>query len=207
MIKALADVHLARKATHVSGILLMVIVHALAPLWVTWACLLFIGLPLVIFDFVRLRNEKLNLFTAKVLGGIMRRKELHRLSGTTYLFFGTAVILLIFPKDIVTLSLLFLAFGDPLASFVGVKYGHNKILGKKSLQGSLAAFFICTLIAVLFFFYKNLLVDHLIVASILAGIIGSLSELLPVWDIDDNCTQPILNASGLSGLFYLFGGF
>lgn len=207
MIKALADIHLARKITHVSGISLMVVAHAMSPLWVSWSFLILIGVPLITFDILRQNNEKLKAFTAKTFGAIMRRRELNHLSGTTYLFIGAAIILLIFPKNIVTLSLLFLAFGDPTASFFGVKYGHNKILGKKSLQGSIAAFVVCTVIAVIYFYYRNLLVDHLVVASLLAGIIGSVSELVPIFEIDDNCTQPVLNAIGLSGLFFLFGGF
>lgn len=207
MIKALADVHLARKITHVSGILLMVLIHSLAPLWVTWVGFASIGIPMIIFDIIRLKNEKLKALAIKLFGAIMRRRELNHLSGTTYLFIGTFIILIFFKNEIITLALLFLAFGDPIASFVGVQYGSIKILGKKSLQGSLAAFLICTIIAAIFFSYKNILVDHLLVASLLAGIIGSLSELVPIGPIDDNCTQPVLNAIGISGLFYLFGGF
>jgi dolichol kinase len=207
MIKAQVDLHIERKLTHIFGVLAMVLVHHLCPLYVTWIIMGVFGLPLIIFDILRQKNDKLKALTPKLFGSIMRRRELHGIAGTTYLITGSAIILLLFPHNIVSLSLFFLALADPLASFAGIKYGTVRILGKKTLEGFLMAFCVCTVTAIFFYYNKRLMVDHLVVVSILSGFIGAFSELLPVGTLDDNFTQPILNAVFLSGLFFLFGGF
>ncbi len=207
MIKAQIDIHLERKLTHIIGVLMMAIAHHFFPQWVNWTVLATVGLPLVIFDFLRLRNAYLHQLTPKIFGKIMRRRELNGITGTTYLLLGVTIIFAIFPHDIVTMSLLFLAFADPLASYVGLKYGTHKIIGKKTFEGSLAAFVVCFILSLLFFHFKNILIAHYFVASLLAGLIGGASEVVPIGKLDDNLTQPILNAMGLTLLFYLFGGF
>lgn len=207
MIKAQIDVHLERKLTHVIGVVAMVVAHQLFPSWICWIILLVLGLPLVVFDFLRLRNDYLHQLTPKIFGRIMRRRELNQITGTTYMLIGVAIIFAIFPHDIVSLSLLFLAFADPIASFVGLKYGTHRILGKKTFEGSLAAFVVCVIISTLFFQFKHIMTAHFYVATLIAGLIGGLSELIPIGKIDDNLTQPVINAIFLYGLFYLFGGF
>jgi len=207
MIKAQIDVHLERKLTHIIGVVAMVIAHHFFPIWICWSLLLGLGLPLILLDFLRLRIQYLKDLTPKVFGRIMRRRELNSISGTTYMLVGIMVILAIFPHNIVSLSLLFLAFADPTASFVGVQYGSHRILGKKTFEGSLAAFVVCVVIAASYFHFKNLIPDHFYVVTLLAGLIGTLSELIPFAGIDDNFTQPVANAILLYALFYLFGGF
>jgi diacylglycerol kinase (CTP) len=207
MIKATADVHIERKLTHFFGVLIMVAVHAFTPPWLGWVILLSISLPLITLDFLRLKNERLNQWMPKLFGVIMRRKELHHVTGTTYLFMGTILIFFFFPPSIVALALLFLACADPLASYIGIRFGTVKILGKKTFEGTLAAFLICTLISLVYFNYKELMLDHWFVVSLLAGCIGALTELVPLAKIDDNFTQPVLSSVFLYGLFTLYGGF
>jgi dolichol kinase len=206
MIKATVDVHLERKITHLLSILGMALIHHFAPLWISWTILLGIGVPFLIFDFFRRRNEKLRQLTLKLFGAIMRRKEINGIAGTTYLLIGTMIIFFFFPHNIVSLSLLFLACADPLASVVGLKYGSLKIIGKKTFEGSLAAFVICFLIAFIFYYNKSLMTDHLLIASLLSGVIGSLSELIPIGKLDDNFTQPVASSLLLYALFSLYGG-
>lgn len=205
MIKALADIHLERKLTHVIGILIMVTLHHFFSLQTCWMILLFGGVPLLMLDIFRHKVAYLQTLTLKMFGGIMRRREVRGISGTTYLLVGTAVILAIFPHNIVALSLLFLALGDPVASFVGVKYGSLKIVGKKTLEGSLAAYAVCCVVAFCFYSWKELMVEHIYIVSLLSGFVGAVSEIIPL-KIDDNFVQPVLNAILLYLLFYIYGG-
>ena len=133
----------------------------------------------------------------------MRQNELDRLAGTTYLITGTILVASIFPHDVVALSLLFLAFADPIASYVGIKYGKDKIFGHKSVQGFIAAFVVCSILTYTFLFLKNVN-EYILVVSLLSGVIGSLAELIPVGKLDDNFTMPVLSSIGLFILFYLF---
>jgi diacylglycerol kinase (CTP) len=207
MIKATADVHIERKLTHFLGVMGMVLIQVLSPVWLTWVILLGIAIPQISLDFLRLRNEKLNQWMPKIFGSIMRRRELHHITGTTYLFLGTILIFFFFPPTIVTLSLLFLACADPLASYVGIRFGTVKILGKKTFEGTLAAFLVCTGISLAYYHYNKLMLDHWFVAALFSGLIGALTELVPLAKIDDNFTQPVLNSLLLYGLFSLYGGF
>ncbi len=137
----------------------------------------------------------------------MREHERHGFAGTTYLLLGVLIIIAFFPKPVCILSLLFLAVADPLASLVGILYGKDKICGPKSLQGSSAAFSACTVIAGIYFFTHHLMIDRLVIVSLLAGVIGAISELIPIFNIDDNLTFPIVSSGFLHALFWLFGGF
>lgn len=189
------------------GVSLMALFYALAP--EKWSLIaLSIGwLLFVPADFFRLTNPKFNDFTTHAFGAIMRQSERTKLAGTTYLVSGALIVLLIFPRDIVLLTLLFLAFADPIASYFGIRFGKDKILREKSLQGTLAAFVVCALLTFAFLSQNELLMDRLVVVSLLGGVIGALAELIPIGKLDDNLTLPVMSASALWVVFYLFGAF
>lgn len=185
----------------------MFAIYVLAPQMVSYtilaiACALF--LPI---DFLRHRYPALNDWMVHAFKPIMRTHEIHKIAGTTYLLSGVTIIVALFPRPVVALTLLFLAFADPIASYVGIKYGKDKIFGHKSIQGFMAAFVVCALATVIFLSYYNIMLDRVIVVSLLAGLIGALAELVPISKLDDNFTLPVLSGFGLYILFSLFGLF
>lgn len=201
-----SDLHIARKIWHVSGVFTMFTAWMFLPYWVSMTLLIVGWLAFVPADFMRQKNSQINRTLSNLFRPIMRSNELNRLAGTTYLITGALVITLLFNKGVVALSLLFLAFADPIASYVGIKYGKDKIFGHKSVQGFVAAFAVCSTLCFLFLFY-NQVQEHLIVVSLLAGLIGALSELIPLAKLDDNFTMPVLSSVGLTLLFYFFNLF
>lgn len=201
-----SDLHIARKIWHVSGVFTMFTAWIFLPYWVSMTLLIVGWLAFVPADFMRQKNSQINRTLSNLFRPIMRSNELNRLAGTTYLITGALVITLLFNKGVVALSLLFLAFADPIASYVGIKYGKDKIFGHKSVQGFVAAFAVCSTLCFLFLFY-NQVQEHLIVVSLLAGLIGALSELIPLAKLDDNFTMPVLSSVGLTLLFYFFNLF
>ena len=204
-LKKRSDIHLARKVWHVAGVFFMYLLWILLPQNTAYV-LLTIGLGLFVpLDLLRQKNAAFNDFVVHAFKPIMRSGEEGRLAGTTYLISGVATVCLIFPRDVVSITLLFLAFADPIASFIGIKYGKDKIFGHKSLQGFMAAYFVCFLAAFSFLMTHGYPPDRTLVFSILAGLVGALAELIPIWKLDDNLTLPILSAIGLVGLFYFFG--
>lgn len=207
MIKSTADVHLMRKITHTSGVLLMFACHYWLPGEQLWWALGASASVLVGYDLIRLQFPRVNKWTPFLFGWLMRRNEINQLTGTTYMFIGVAFLLLFFPRNIVSLSLLLLAFADPTASLFGVLFGKVKLIGKKTFEGSLAALIVCTVVAYFFLNTRGLMTDHLVVVCLIIGFIGAISELIPIWKLDDNLTQPLISAPSLSLLFYLFGGF
>lgn len=201
--KKRSDVHLARKIWHVTTVFLMFLAWLFLPFWVCIALLVLGWVAFVPADIIRLKNPDLNFRLTKMFKLIMRQNELDRLAGTTYLITGAILIASVFPKSIVGLSLLFLAFADPIASYIGIRYGKDKIFGHKSVQGFIAAFIVCSVLTYAFLFLKNVS-DYILIVSLLSGLVGALAELIPVAKIDDNFTMPVLSSLGLFIIFYLF---
>jgi diacylglycerol kinase (CTP) len=202
-----SDIHYARKIWHMSGVFGMFLAYTYLPHAVSLTILVVAWLSFVPFDFLRQKNAALNDWAVHAFKPIMRQSEVKKLAGTTYLLSGVLIVDLIFQRPVVGLTLLFLAFADPIASYFGILYGKDKIFGHKSIQGFMAAFFVCAALTFTFLLYHNYMTDRLIVVSMLAGLVGAFAELIPVGKLDDNLTLPVMSAIGLSILFYFFGFF
>lgn len=203
-LKNRSDLHVARKIWHMSGVFTMFAAWIFLPYWVSMTLLIVGWLLFVPADFLRQKNPQFNRSLMSVFRPIMRSNELNRLAGTTYLITGTLLITLFFDKGVVAISLLFLAFADPIASYVGIKYGKDKLFGHKSVQGFIAAFVVCAVLCYIFLFY-NQVQEYIFIVSLLAGLVGALAELIPIAKLDDNFTMPVVSSVGLSILFYFFG--
>lgn len=199
-----SDLHLARKIWHMAGVFILFGGWVLLPQWLSITLLCVCWVIFVPADIMRQKNPKMNRIMMRIFQPIMRKSEVDRLAGTTYLLTGVILIAFFFDRGVVAISLLFLAFADPIASFIGIKYGKDKIFGHKSVQGFMAAFFVCALVCYLYL-STNRVHEHILIASLLAGLVGALAELIPLWKLDDNFTMPVLSSLGLSILFYFFG--
>jgi diacylglycerol kinase (CTP) len=206
-LKKRSDIHLARKIWHVVGVGIMTMAYAYLPHRYSIGLLLLTCAFAIPLDLLRQKYQGFNELIVHIFKPIMRDQEVHKTAGTTYLLSGVAVVALIFPRDIVLLTLLFLAFADPIASYFGIKYGKDKIFGHKSIQGSSAAFAVCTILAYMYLYRHGILLDRILVVSLLSGLIGALAEAVPVWKLDDNFSLPVLSATSLWVVFTLFGAF
>jgi dolichol kinase len=206
-LKKRSDIHYARKIWHMTSVFAMFLAYVFLPPNVSLVCLIIGWFIFVPFDLLRHRYPVLNDFAVHAFKPIMRQSEVKKLAGTTYLVTGVLIVYVIFPRPIVALTLLFLAFADPIASYFGILYGKDKIFGHKSIQGFMAAFFVCMALTMAYLLYHNYLADRLVVVSLLAGLVGAFAELIPIGKLDDNLTLPLMSAVGLSILFYFFGFF
>jgi dolichol kinase len=213
-LKKRSDLHLARKVWHTCGVLLIAYLHTVIPRNMALLLLTVVGILILATDLIRINSIKINTVVMQIFQPIMRENEINRLSGNTYLFIGVLFIELFFSKDVVLLTLLFLAFADPCASYFGIKYGKQKIIGNKSLEGFIAAVVICFIITILFLLFKNGNIDilklklnmvNIFILSVAAAFVGALSELVPIAKLDDNLTLPILSATGLYLIFSMLG--
>lgn len=206
-LKRRSDIHLARKIWHMGGVSIIAAFYAYLPEKTSLALLTLAWIAFVPVDFLRLRYPALNTLLTQTFRPVMRQNEMHKLAGTSYLLTGITLVAFIFPQPIALLTMLFLAFADPIASYFGIRFGKDKIFGEKSLQGSLAAFFVCSILTFYFLSANWLLMDRLVVVSLLGGLIGAFAELIPIWKLDDNLTLPVLSSTALWVLFNLFGAF
>lgn len=199
------DIHLARRLWHFLGVLFIFALYwFVSPTQAIWLSVGF-SIFMIGFDWARLRNPRLGRLFQWIFGPVLRESERKKFAASTGMMAGVTVIICLFPKPVVLLSLLFLAFADPLASYFGIRYGKDKLIGNKSLQGTMAAFAACFLLAWGYFSYMDLMTERRFIACLLAGLIGALSELVPIWKLDDNFVFPVLSAVLLTGLYYVFG--
>ena len=200
------DVHLARRLWHFGGVLTMfvlanVFTHRHAVEFTVVGSLAMIG-----FDYARLKSPALNRFFSWAFGPVLRESERERVAGSTYMMIGVTIVVCFYPQPVVLLTLLMFSLADPLASYVGIRYGREKLIGQKTLAGALAAFVACFACALLFYSAWGLMRERLFIVCLLSAWIGALAELIPIRSIDDNLSFPIVAATLLSGLMYIFGG-
>ncbi len=195
-----SDLHILRKLWHITtgsvGLFLFVRSEQSQRFWAIFV--LAIAMTGFLSDFVRNRVPLYNRFILKVMGPLMRRSERDGVTGLPFYALGVSLSLFFYSRNIAIVSTMFLVFSDPLSSFFGVLYGKDKILPNKSLQGAVAGFFTCYLITLFYAMNTATLGTHLLVFSIVAGVIGSASELVSAFNIDDNLTIPVLSGLGMT---------
>lgn len=204
--KARNDIHLARRIWHFAGVLVIFGLYWVLTQTQALAAAVACAVILIGFDISRLYFPFFNRLFTGMFKPVLRDSERHKPSGLSYLIAGVAVIVAFFPKPVGLLALLFLAVADPLASFFGIRYGKDKLIGNKSVQGTLAAFTACFFLALGYFLYMDLMRERLFIVCLLAGLIGAFSELVPIFKLDDNFVFPVVSSALLLGLFYVFGG-
>jgi diacylglycerol kinase (CTP) len=195
-----SDLHLLRKLWHIStgsvGLLIFINSSRTQMFWAS--VILVIALTGLLVDVFRSRVPAFNRIVIKMMGPLMRRSEREGVSGLPFYALGVSLSLFFYTREIAILSCMFLIFSDPISSFFGVLYGKDKILPNKSLQGAVAGFFTCYLVTLFYAMNTTTLGTHLLVYAIIAGIIGSASELVSAFNIDDNLTIPVLSGLGLT---------
>lgn len=201
-----SDIHIARKIWHCTGVLTISYIFHNVDRLSAIQLMVFFTVMVLLIDYLRLRSEKWNKYAMMFMSPFMRDSEKNSYSGVTPLALGVLLIILLFPPKVVLLSLFFLAFADPLASYFGIRYGKDKLFGHKSLQGTLAAFIVCFVISAIFYVNHGIMTERLVVVSLLSALVGAFSEVVPIRGLDDNFVMPVLSASFLWAIFNLFGG-
>ena len=167
-----------------------------------WWFILSLCLVFICLEFLRLRvYPQLNQFTVWLLKHFMREKEKHQPSGLVPMLIAAVLIFTFFPKPINYMSLCFSAFCDPIASFVGIRWGKKKLLGDKTFLGSFAA--LLSAFGISLFFYKyhshfpEMSLFLILSLSLIVAVCVAFSELFTIRKVDDNFSAPFLSATFL----------
>ena len=124
----------------------------------------------------------------RIFSPILRSQERRGgLTGATYFLIGSFLCILLFDKTLAIVCLCFLTLGDLCAALIGKQWGRIKLFSRKSLEGSLACFVVCTAAALLIGLHP--------IVAITGAIVATVIELLPI-GVDDNVTIPLI--SGLA---------
>lgn len=197
-LKMRSDLHLTRKVWHIATGLIGLLIYKKSGVSIDFMALALMGIALFSFgfEFLRLNNERVNQFALFLMKPVMRESEKNSISGLPFYALGVSLALFFFPEKIAILSILFLIFADPIASFFGILYGRDKILPNKSLQGTIAAFTVCYIATIIYGLVYTGPSMNLLLFSIAAGLIGSFSEMCSQF-IDDNLCIPVVSGLGL----------
>lgn len=218
---ALTKEEINRKLLHVisgtlipAGIFYLPMIEGFSPL----TPIIFLGVftgGSILFEFLRFRNAALQRVFASLGSGVLRSSEKSTLTGSTYIFISAFLCSVIFMDHphIAFIALSLFILGDAVAAIVGISVGRIKI-GKKSLEGSAACFFLGLLL--FFFVYPHvpLLLDRWqgavpLPLIFIASFCNTLFELFPISfgsriKINDNLSVPLITGTVLLLLYPLF---
>lgn len=154
---------------------------------------LFIILPFlcifVAIEILRLCVFRFNERLFNIFKFILKEKERKTLLTTTWFLVSVLLTVVLFRKDIAIMAMLFLIFGDSASAFFGLRFGRTRIVGNRSLEGSLAFFLACLIIGLILNFTKINISWPVVVLGALAA---TIAELLPL-PVDDNFTIPLFS--------------
>jgi len=142
---------------------------------------------LLLFDLARISNKRFSGFIEKLLPGFVKESEKQSLLGASWLFLGAFATAFLFPQTITIIALLYSSLGDASAALFGKAYGKHKLIGRRTIEGSLAFLGTCIIIA--------FLVQEFIGINTAArgAVAATLAELMPF--VDDNFSVPLIAAA------------
>ena len=174
-----------RKSIHLASLAIPIGYYLTPDSWMRiWerALLASVILSLAIEVF-RLNHPRTRHVFRHFFGELLRNHEEASLLGSTYLLIACLLTIHLFPKPVAVLALMFLILGDTMAAIVGKSIGRIRLIGGKTLEGSIACFLVC--------FGLTLLMPGV---PPLVGLVGALTatvfELLPI-PLDDNFRIPL----------------
>lgn len=193
---------LSRQLIHLS-VFLFVILAQYVGRWLTSFYLLIIALTLFIYSQYIMREEKklsrllhrMEKQFRELATGLERKEVIRPFTGAIWLFFSAGLAFLLFPLPVASAAVIIVTVGDGFSTLIGRKFGRHRILGRKTLEGSIAMF-IFSLSAVLF----------VSLVPVLAGsLTATLGELVPhhkklrQWEkrgwLNDNFLVPVLSGA------------
>lgn len=186
--------NVARKIWHSLGIIIPVVY------WLGWlgrgTILWVVGIALValaVVEILRFIVPAVQRAFTSAFGLLLRDDERKGPHGSLYFLTGVFLSILLFPKDLACVGLVYLAVGDTAAEIVGRRFGRVKLLGPKTLEGS-AACFVSSAAVGLFLLPWPI--------ALTGAAAGTLLELFGTGNID-NASIPVGAAGAMYGLTYL----
>lgn len=146
-----------------------------------------LALVLLAADLTRLFVPRLNAMFFRTFRAFASPREARRIASSTWYVVGILACLALFPTEIVVPAIVVLAVADPVANYVGRRWGARR-LGTGTVEGA-AAFVMVAFLLLRLFVPSG--------AALVAALVAALAELLP-WELDDNLVIPLSVATALS---------
>jgi dolichol kinase len=152
-----------------------------------------IAVTLLIVDVLKARHRPFKRFFLAVFGRMLRDREVEGgMTASTIVVASAALTLFLFRTEIAVTALVFLSLGDSFAALIGRHFGTIRLVGQRTLEGSLAAFNACLFASVLLISLNPVLGWQLSPLALLAGsAAATLAELVDI-PLDDNLRIPVI---------------
>lgn len=193
--------HIGRKLYHLFGGLGLLSLYYLLGRRNALVCYGLLFMVVLAVDITRLRVPAFNQFIQTRLSSFIRKNEANKITGTAPYVLGIGLTLLFYRTDIATAAICFLAFGDVAATTVGERYGRTKIVGDKSLEGTLAFAVIAVASGLALTVAGVRLAPGLIVAG---AMVAAGVELVPL-RVNDNLVIPVVSGGAMELIARLAG--
>lgn len=137
---------------------------------------------------------------------IIHPHERHRVNSATWYATALFILSLVSPPFASALAVAVLGAGDPIAAFVGRRWGRVTLVHGRTLEGTLAFVAVSAVVAfvVLLIWHPMAGVPALFVVAGVAAVFGAVVELFSL-RLDDNFTIPLAAAAGASLAASLLG--
>lgn len=150
---------------------------------------------MILLDFLKAYTRSFENLYKKVFGSILRddEKDFKRslFTGGTYYAVGIFLSVLLFQKEVAVLSILIMIWCDTMAALVGKKYGTRRLIGNKTIEGSVA--FVITgalLVFALQFIFPEF---NFYRAGFITVFLAAVFEQQNVFRINDNLSLPVFS--------------
>jgi dolichol kinase len=200
----LKPINYYRNIFHVGIGLVCVLLYELVLTWGMAMTLL--GITLAVFiglEVSRRFSERFNDFLVdSIFGIIVRPHERYRVNASTYYLAALTLMTAVTPKTALCMGLLVLAFGDPVASLAGRRWGRKKLWQEKSVAGTLAFFVAALVICLVYlgFAEPEMALLKMALAAVIVSAAGAATELFSQ-RINDNFTIPVV-AAGVASFWF-----
>ncbi len=154
-------------------------------------------------EIVRRVHPPFNDHLMRLYGPIAHAHERHAVNSATW--YATALVLLatLSARPATMAALAVLGVADPIAAFVGRRWGKHVLRAGRSLEGAVAFFVSGALAAaVALVTAGGLSGTRVVLLALLAGLVGALAELLAK-KLDDNLTIPLSVGAALTAALVL----
>ncbi|MBQ3695909.1 MAG: phosphatidate cytidylyltransferase [Alphaproteobacteria bacterium] len=182
-----------RKLIHLSSFWMVAMVWLLPRVW----CILMlctITTIVLIAEYETHKNSLCGRIYRFLFSSVLREKEKDAafgFSGAAYVLIAALLLVVIMPKVVVMFALSVLLLCDTAAALVGRAIGHYRIIGKKTIEGTVAFVLSGMIVCMLFNWGFGLPVYRALIGVFLGCMGDLLNEKI---HIDDNLSIPLLTA-------------
>lgn len=192
-----------RRWFHLLSISLFSLVYGLTSL--TWQTLLpilsAVALVVISFDLLRTHVKFLNYLVQSTFSFLLRKHEFHTISGMSWFLIAALISITIFPKIAAVLGFMYLAIGDPAASYFGIKFGETEV-GTKSWVGTFAFFACCWAVGTIWLWASVLPLSLAAIVAAISSLVAALAER-EVSEMDDNLVIPLIASTFISFMLFI----